>query len=170
MHHHRLFCAGTLAGIMLFGTANTLADSTARTGLAAANAVAQKWQADAVLTTISTMQADGAGKAKKWTYVFFSPKGGGAYSVDVTDQKVGDASEVAAYTKDPLGDFADSGTVMAEARKNGVKNGGAMALTFTSQTAKPGAYWSVTSIDGPGILNVIHDAKTGQFSSKQEIR
>jgi hypothetical protein len=170
MYHHKLLATGALAGVLFLGTLTAYADSTARAGLAAANAAAQKWKPDAVLTSVSTMQADGAGKSKKWSYVFFSPKGGNAFSVDVTDQKLGDASEVPAYTKDPVGEFADSDTVMAEAKKNGVKNGGAMALTFTAQTAQPGPYWSVTSIDGPGILNVIHDAKTGRFSSKQEIK
>ena len=58
-----LVCASIL--LLALSVASRAADTavTARAGLAAATAAAQKWQPDAVLTGVSTMRASTDGRA-----------------------------------------------------------------------------------------------------------
>lgn len=149
------------------------ASMTAKTGLAQAAAEAQKWQNDAVLVNVSTLQANPDGSAAKWTYMFYSSKKKQGYSVDVKDGKIVETLEVNPYIKDAVGkEFVDSDKVMAEAKKNGVKVNGkaAMSLLVMGQATKsPGIAWSVVGGYEKGDVSVLLDGKTGKFASKSVI-
>ena len=146
------------------------AGMTARAGLAQATAEAKKWQGDAVLVNITTLQADADGRTPKWGYMFYSAKKKQGYSVDVKDGKVVETLEVNPYIKDAVSaEFVDSDKVMAEAKKNGFKVKGktAMSLLVMGQATKsPCACWSVVGGYEKGDVSVLVDGKTGKFSSK----
>lgn len=147
------------------------AGQTARAGLAQASAEAKKWQADAVVVNVSTLQADADGKAAKWGYMFYSSKKKQRYSVDVKNGKIVETLEVGPHIKDAVSaEFVDSDKVMAEAKKNGLKVKGktAMSLLVMGQATKnPCACWSVVAGYDKGDVSVLVDGKTGKFSSKQ---
>lgn len=159
-----------LAGILATTAANA-ADTTARAGLAQADAAAQKWQKDAVLVNLSTLQANPDGKAAKWGYMYYSSKGNKGYTVDVKDGTVVEAQEVNPHIKDPVyKEFADSDKAMAEAKKNGLtlKGRAAMSLLVMGQATKnPCTCWSVVGGFEKGDVSVLLDGKTGTFWSKQ---
>lgn len=146
------------------------AGMTAKAGLAQASAEAQKWQKDAVLVNVSTLQASPDGTAEKWGYMFYSAKAKQGYTVDVKDGKIVETLEVNPYIKDAVGkEFVDSDKVMAEAKKNGLKVKGkaAMSLMVMGQATKsPCTCWSVVGGYEKGDVGVLIDAKTGKFSSK----
>lgn len=146
------------------------AAQTAKAGVAQAVAAAQKWQKDAVLVNVSTLQANSDGTAEKWSYMFYSSKVKQGYSVDVKGGKIVGTLEVSPYIKDAVGEFVDSDKAVAEAKKNGlaVKSKAAMSLIVMGQATKnPGAYWSVVGGYEKGDVSVVLDGKTGKFSYKQ---
>ncbi|MBI3376921.1 MAG: hypothetical protein HY035_00765 [Nitrospirae bacterium] len=148
------------------------AGATAKAGLVQANAAAQKWQKDAVLVNVSTLQANPDGTAAKWGYMYYSAKAKKSYTVDVKDGKVVETLEVNPYIKDAVGEFADSDKVMAEAKKNGLKVKGkaAMSLMMMGQATKsPGVYWSVAGGYEKGDVIVMLDGKTGKFLRKDMV-
>lgn len=146
---------------------------TAKAGLKDATAEAQKWQKDAVLVNVSTLQVNSDGTAAKWGYMYYSAKAKKGYTVDVKDGKIVETLEVNPYIKDAVGEFVDSDKAMQEAKKNGLKGKGkaAMALIVMGQATKqPGAYWNVSGGYETGDVGVVLEAKTGKFSYKQEIK
>ncbi|MBI3392389.1 MAG: hypothetical protein HY039_04305 [Nitrospirae bacterium] len=148
------------------------AGQTAKAGVAQAGAEAQKWQKDAVLVNVSTLQANPDGTAAKWGYMYYSAKAKKGYTVDVKDGKVVETLEVNPYIKDAVGEFADSDKVMAEAKKNGLKVKGkaAMSLMMMGQATKsPGTAWSVVGGYEKGDVSILLDGKTGKFASKSAI-
>lgn len=149
------------------------AGMTAKAGLKDATAEAQKWQKDAVLVNVSTLQANSDGTAAKWGYMYYSAKAKKGYTVDVKDGKIVETLEVNPYIKDAVGEFVDSDKAMQEAKKNGlkVKDKPAMSVIVMGQATKqPGAYWSVVGGYEKGDVSVVLDGKTGKFSYKQEIK
>ena len=148
------------------------AGMTAKAGLAQANASSQKWQKDAVLVNVSTLQANSDGTAAKWGYMYYSAKAKKGYTVDVKDGKIVETLEVNPYIKDAVGEFVDSDKAMQEAKKNGLKGKGkaAMSLMVMGQATKqPGTYWNVIGGYEKGDVGVTLEAKTGKFSYKHEI-
>ncbi|OGW61033.1 MAG: hypothetical protein A2V83_03560 [Nitrospirae bacterium RBG_16_64_22] len=167
----RMLIVLLLAAFTFLPLSAQAAGQTARAGLATANATAQKWQKDAVLVNVSTLQADAGGTAPKWGYMYHSAKAKMGYSVDVKGGKVVETLEVNPHIKDAVGqEFADSDKAMAEAKKNGlkVKGNAAMSLMMMGQATKsPGTAWSVVGGWEKGDVSVLLDGKTGKFSSKQ---
>lgn len=150
------------------------ADGTARAWLEQAQQAAVKWNSDAVLVNISTLNASMNGAAKKWMYMFHSARAKQGYTVDIQDGKVTGTLEVRPYISDPVGrDFVDSPLAMEEAKKNGLKvrESKAMSLLIMGQGTKaPGAYWTVGGGYMPGEVNVIINAKTGKLFTRQEVK
>jgi hypothetical protein len=166
-----LLCGVLLAGSIAVSDAHA-AGATAKSGLKVAVAAAQKWQADATLTGISTWQAGADGTAAKWNYMFFSPKTGKAYSVDVKNNKVVETMEVNPHIKDGVGEFVDSDKAIQESKKNGLKGKpDVMSLIVMGQATKnPAAYWSIVSQSGSVMVSYVIDGKSGKFSYKQETK
>lgn len=149
------------------------AGMTAKAGLKGATAEAQKWQKDATLVNVSTLQANPDGIGEKWTYMFYSAKAKQGYTVDVKSGKIVETLEVNPYIKDAVAEFVDSDKAMAEAKKNGLKSKGKAAMTLMvmgQATKQPWACWSVVGGFEKGDVSVLLEAKTGKFSSKQEIK
>jgi len=146
----------------------------ARTTLKEAMAAAQKWQADAALTSVSTLRASPDGKSVKWGYMFYSAKAKMGYAVDFAGKKLVDAMEVRPHVTDAVApDFVDSDKAMAIAKANGVDTQGqpfSMSLRVMGQsTKKPGTFWFVGGGFTKGAVAVAVDAKTGQFSFRQQV-
>lgn len=166
-----LLCALLLAGGIAASEAHA-AGATAKGGLKVAVEAAQKWQADAVLTSVSTWRAGADGKAAKWNYMFFSPKTRKAYSVDVKNNKAIETMEVNPHIKDGVGEFVDSDKAIQEAKKNGLKGKpDAMSVIVMGQgTKNPACYWSIVSQSGSAMVSFVIDGKSGKFSYKQETK
>lgn len=147
------------------------AGQTAKAGLAQATAEAQKWQKDAVLVNVSTLQANADGTAAKWGYMYYSSKAKQGYTVDIKGGKVVETLEVRPHITDAVSkEFVDSDKAMAEAKKNGLtlKGKAAMSLLVMGQATKnPWTSWSVVGGYAKGDVSVLIDGKTGKFSSKQ---
>ena len=166
-----LFCVLLLAGAIAASDAHA-AGATAKGGLKVAVEAAQKWQADAVLTGVSTWQAGADGTAVKWNYMFYSPKSGKAYSVDVKSNKAVETMEVNPHIKDGVGEFVDSDKAIQESKKNGLKGKpSVMSLIVMGQATKnAAAYWSIVSQSGSVLVSFVIDGKSGKFSYKQETK
>jgi hypothetical protein len=104
--------------------------------------------------------------------MFFSPKTGKAYSVDVKNNKVVETMEVNPHIKDGVGEFVDSDKAIQESKKNGLKGKPAvMSLIVMGQATKnPAAYWSIVSQSGSAMVSFVIDGKSGKFSYKQETK
>lgn len=166
-----LLCAVLLAGSITASDAHA-AGATAKGGLKVAVEAARKWQADAVLTGVSTWKAGADGTAEKWNYMFYSPKSGKAYSVDVKNNKAVETMEVNPHVKDGVGEFVDSDKAIQESKKNGLKGKpDVMSLIVMGQATKtPAAYWSIVSQSGSVLVSFVIDGKSGKFSYKQETK
>ena len=171
--NRRLIALILMALAFLFSNVSALAGTTAKTGLAQAAASAKKWQADAVVTSISTLAADSNGTSDKWSYMFYSPKAKKGYTVDIRGAKL-ETLEVNPYVTDSIGnDFVDSDKAMQEAKKNGLKTKDkpAMSLMLMGQATKqPGVYWSVGGGYLPGDVSIMVEAKTGKFAHRQQVK
>lgn len=135
---------------------------TARTALAAVEARARKWQADAVLVVLETSNAAPDGRANNWLYVYHSPKTGQKSSF-LADEKGGIEQQPAvSWTTAPVGDFVDSDKAMSAAVRAGMKThdfGMKMSLSKSERTE-----WALFS----GDLSFTVDAATGAFLRKEE--
>lgn len=152
----------------------TAADGTARAWLEQAQQAAVKWNSDAVLVNISTLNAGMNGTAKKWMYMFYSARAKQGYTIDIQDGRITGTLEVRPYINDPVGkDFVDSPQAMEEAKKNGLKvrENKAMSLLVMGQATKtPGISWTVGGGYMPGEVNVIVNARTGKLFTRQEVK
>ena len=166
------------ASILLFSisVASRAADPgvTARTGLAAATAAAQKWQPDAALTGVSTMRASPDGRAQNWDYMFHSPKSGKACTFTFAGDKLVDQLEVRPHMTDRvIANFVDSADAAATAKSSGLDTKGqplVMSLLVMAQATKQaGTFWSISGGYAKGALAVVIDAKTGKLAYKQEM-
>ena len=146
------------------------AEQTARAALKPALAAAQKWRPDAALTGVSALQATPEGKAKTWSYMFYSGKSGLAYSVTSSGGKVVDAMEVRPHVKDPVvAEFVDSDLAAGVGKANGA-NAKVMSLLVMGQATKvPASVWTVSAGFQPGALSVMVDASSGKMLFKQEV-
>lgn len=165
------------ASILLLAMAVTAsADTavTARAGLAAATAAAQKWQSDAVLTGVSTMRSSPDGRAANWDYMFHSPQTGKACTFTFAGDQLIDQVEVRPHMTDRvIANFVDSTDAAATARASGLDTKGqplVMSLLAMGQATKQaGTFWSVSGGYAKGALAVIVDAQTGKLAYKQEM-
>jgi len=125
------------------------AASTAKAVLKEVQAESKKWQADAVLTHVSTLMGRADGTARSWLYTVYSPKMKKSAIITARDAKV-EVDEVDRNTStSPLADdFLDSDKVAEAARKAGLKleadSIGFGLTTFGTATAKPTVAWTVT--------------------------
>jgi hypothetical protein len=169
-----LLCASILLFSISLAARAADPGTTARSGLAAATAAAQKWQPDAALTGVSTMRASPDGSAQNWDYMFHSPKSGKACTFTVAGDKVVDQLEVRPHMTDRvIANFVDSADAAATARSSGLDTKGqplVMSLLVMGQATKgAGTFWSVSGGYAKGALAVVIDAKTGKLAYKQEM-
>jgi len=148
--------------------------ATARAGLAAATAAAQKWQPDAVLTGVSSMRASPDGYAGSWDYMFHSPKSGKACTFTIAGERLVDQLEVRPHMTDRvIANFVDSTDAAATAKASGLDTKGqplVMSLLVMGQATKQaGTFWSVSGGYAKGALAVVIDAKTGKLAHKEEM-
>jgi len=152
------------------------AASTAREALKEATAAAQKWQADAVLTHVSTLRGQGDGKAVDWLYSFYSPKAKKSAIVTAKDKAVTDVTaDVRNTSVDPLGpDFIDSDKAAEAAIKAGLnidkktKGLGYGLVVGNQAVGKPQLFWSVTVMNDNGFSAVTLNGKDGAFIKRDE--
>lgn len=155
------------------------AGNTAKSRLAEARALAAKWQPDAVLVTVSALQAKDDGTAAPglsgWIYQFHSPKTGKWISV-YTGKKGLERDDLPVGLKTPLPqDFVDSDKALDAARKGGFKKSGdtLLALHFVADpSVKAGVYWCATGeqdlISAPvvSVRSWCVDPKSGTFVAR----
>lgn len=161
-----LLLASTLAVAPLSALA---AGKTARAAADLAGAAAKKWRADAMLTGISTLDANPDGTARTWSVAFHSPKSRKGYLVDVRGDKV-QALEVPVRATSAIGEFIDSDKAVVEARKHGLKVKSAlpMAVMALGGGAQPEIYWTIGTAFGPGEVAVVLDSRTGKLVTRHE--
>ena len=167
-----IFIRMTMLMSVAFALGPTLglaAGKTAKGILPQATAVAKKWNADAVLTAASTLDAKPDGTAQAWSLSFYSSNAKKSYIVDIRGGKSG-GLEVPAYGTDPVGEFIDSDKAMTSAKKNGMKTKKQvpMAVRVSGSGKEAHSYWTVGTAFGPGEVAVVLDAKTGALFTKHE--
>lgn len=161
--------------VALVAVTPALAASTARAALNEVMAQGRKWQADAVLTHVSTLTAKSDGTSRSWLYTLYSPKAKKSVIVTARDVKT-ELEEVGRNTSiDPLAtDFLDSDKVLDAARKAGLKLGtediGLGLTTFGQATGKARVYWTVTVMGADAMSSVTLDAKDGAFVKRDEVK
>lgn len=168
-----LYSIFTIFFIACYQSPALAAGSSAKAGLAQAQASAKKWNADATLVQLLTFTGNTDGTADKWTYVFHSSKAKRGYNVYVSDGKVVQALDVSAsFTDSVNSDFIDSAEVIAEAKKKGLKvKGKAMMMLhiMLQGTKNEGAYWNILG-DMTEENSMILDATTGKFYMEQKFQ
>lgn len=138
------------------------AGAKARAALEQAMEAAKQWQADAVLTNVSSMTVNPDGTAGTWFYSFYSPKKTKYMNVTASGRQV-ETLEVMKGLTDPLAlDFIDSDVAMQEAKKYGIK-GESPSMGLTRKG------WAVNGGFDPGNISVWLNAKTGAFLRKEVI-
>jgi hypothetical protein len=149
--------------------------STAKTAIGEAAATAQNWQADAVLTHVSTLQGRADGKADHWLYTFHSPKAKESAIVTARDRKTEIDAGVRNTSTDALGaDFVDSDKVIEATVKAGLKVDKAArnvmyGLVVGNQAVgKPQLFWSVTIMSGDGMSSLTLNGKDGAFIRRND--
>ncbi|HEX9184523.1 MAG TPA: hypothetical protein VF876_14805 [Burkholderiales bacterium] len=165
--------ASTMAG------AAGAAGGTAKARLAEARALAAKWQPDAMLVTVSALQAKDDGTAAPgtsgWVYQFHSPKTGKWIGVHAGAKGL-ERQDLPAGMKTPLPqDFVDSDKALDAARNGGFKKSGDTLLVLAlvaDPSVKTGVYWCATGkadmISEP-VLRVRSwcvDPKSGNFVAR----
>ena len=163
-----------LALALLILTASAFANATAKSALDAVQAAGKKWQADAVLTHVSTLTATADGKARSWLYTYYSPKAKKSAIVTASDTNL-EIDEVRNTSVDPLTtDFLDSDKVLDAASKAGLKLGTdevMLGLTTVGQaTGKPFVCWAVTVMSAGTLSSVTLDPKTGALIKRDEVK
>lgn len=173
----RVILKSTLASVLaLAALSAALAAGTAKEALQAAAAAAQKWQADAVLTHVSTLSGRADGTANGWLYTFYSPKAKKSAIVTAKNGKVTDVTaDVRNTSVDPVGaDFVDSDNAAEAAIRAGLKidkktNEVGYGLVVGNQAVgKPRLFWSVTLMGEDAISSVTLDGKTGAFVKRDD--
>lgn len=143
------------------------AGQTAKAALPQVLAAAQKWQGDAVLVSLSTVEAKFDGTADEWKYSFYSPKTQKRFVVTAHGIQVSGREVRLGYSTEPIGEFIDSDTAMTEAKKNGLKgNKPSMGVKFQGTGKSAGHYWIVNGGYQKGDISVFLEAKTGKFFSR----
>lgn len=152
------------------------AASTAKAALTQVKAAAAAaWQADAVLTHISTLTAKSDGKANSWLYTVYSPKAKKSAIITARDGKIEVEPDVRNTSIAPLTtDILDSDKVLDAARKAGLKTGkdgiGLGLTTFGRATGKPRVYWTVTVMGDDSFSSVTLDPKDGTLIKRDDVK
>ncbi len=143
------------------------AGRTARAALPQAAAAAKGWQADAVLTSVSTLTAGADGTATSWLYSYYSAKVKKWVIVTAAGEKL-DSLEVEQGLTGPVsGDFIDSDKAMQIAQQNGLKgNSPSLGLNVFGSGKTASVAWAVNGGFEKGDISVMLDAKTGKFISR----
>lgn len=173
VHLPQLLAALAMA---LMTVASAHAAATAKGAIKEAAAAAQKWQADAVLTHVSTLRGQADGKAVDWLYTFYSPKAKTSAIVATKDKVVTDVTaDVRNTSTNPLGaEFADSDRAMEAAIKAGLKIGKAgkavgVALYVGNQAVgKPQLFWAVSVMNDEGMVSFLLDGASAAFIRRDE--
>ncbi len=125
--------------------------ATAKARLAEARAAAAKWQADAVLVTLSALKANDDGTAPAsivgWTYTFYSPRAGKWIAFHAGPSALESTAVPAGFKVKVPDEFVDSDKVLPEVRKQGFKKSGDTVLQLNvvyDSSIKPGVYWCAT--------------------------
>ena len=143
-------------------TAASVALPTAKAGLAAADAAARKWQADAVLTAIDTNTAQPDGRAYNWGYIYFSPKAKAKTLVMLDEEGKIDSIPTFTPGNKPLVGFVDSDVAIAAAVKAGMKTHGfGMKMSLTNLDR---AEWFMSDMD----YSYTVDAGSGRLLKKEK--
>jgi hypothetical protein len=164
------------AMLMLLAASSAHAAATAKAAIKEATAAAQKWQADAVLTHVSTLRGGGDGKAVDWLYTFYSPKAKKSAIVTTKDKAVTDvAADVRNTSTDPLGtEFVDSDQAAEAAAKAGLKIGtgakdAGFALYVGNQAVgKPQLFWAATVMSGDAMSSILLDGRSAALIRRDE--
>ncbi len=172
-HLPKLLAAPVLA---LMTVASAHAAATAREAIREATAAAQKWQADAVLTHVSTLRGGADGRAADWLYTFYSPKAKKSAIVTTKDKAVTDVTaDVRNTSTDALGvEFADSDKAAEAAAKAGLKidkasKSVAYGLNVGNQAVgKPQLFWGVTVMSDEAISSVLLNGKDAAFIRRND--
>ena len=166
-------CAATIGFVLAIVALPALADATAKAALKEVMTLGQKWQGDAVLTHVSTLEAKADGKARAWLYTLYSPKSKKSAIVTARDTRAEIEPDVRTTSVDPLGDFIDSDKALDAARKHGLQAGASigMGLTMMGKAAgKPRTLWSITVMGDSSILTWSLDSKDGSLFNKNEVK
>lgn len=157
-----------LAVALLAGTVEALAGgATARAALGKSTELAKKWKADAVLTSISSLQVQPDGTAKSWLYMFYSPGSKKYNIVTVKGASLEDLEVNSGMNLPIVGEFLDSDKAVAEAKKNGLKGSSiSVGLNMGGVGKDARLYWSVNGGFEKGDVSVTLDGKTGKFVKK----
>ena len=174
LRHLSQFAAAPVLALMMVASAHAAA--TAKEAVKEATSAAQKWQADAVLTLVSTLRGQADGKAADWLYTFYSPKAKKSAIVTTKDKAVTDVTaDVRNTSTDPLGaESADSDKAVEAAVKSGLKlgkggKGVAIALYVGNQAVgKRQLFWSVSVMDDDGMVSVLLDGASAAFIRRDE--
>lgn len=158
-------------------SATAFAATAARDAIKEATVAAQKWQADAVLTHISSLQGRGDGRADSWLYTFYSPKAKKSAIVTARDKKIEVDADVRNTSMTPLaGDFMDSVGAVEAARKAGLKvDAGAKSLMFAvfvggQAAGKPQMFWSVGLQTKDGMSTVVLKGSDGSLVRRDDLK
>lgn len=153
------------------------AASTAKEAIKEATAAVQKWQADAVLTHVSSLQGRGDGKADSWLYTFYSPKAKKSAIVTARDKKIEVDADVRNTSTTPLGeDFMDSDKAIEATNKAGLKiDKNAKNLMFgitvgNQAVGKPQTFWSVGTQTKEGMSTVVLRGSDGGLVRRDDLK
>lgn len=157
-----------VAGMVVAGTGIAGAGgATAKAGLGKSNELAKKWKADAVLTSISSLEVQPDGTANSWLYMFYSPAAKKYNIVTAKGASFEDLEVNSGMTLPIVGEFLDSDMAVAEARKHGLKGGSiSVGLNMGGIGKDARLYWSVNGGFEKGDVSVTLDGKTGAFVKK----
>lgn len=176
-HLTQVCLLSSLLAIGVVGGAATGSPVTAKALLAEARQAAARWQPDAVLVSLSALQANDDGTAPPnllgWTYTFHS-KLAGKWVAFHAGQKGLERTELpSGFTQPVPPDFVDSDRVLAEVRRNGFSKDGDTLVTLLLQAdpnLRTGVYWCVAgqkevSVER-GVRGFCVDPATGKFVAK----
>ncbi len=162
------------AALSLAVSAPAHSAATAKAALKEVTAASKAWQADAVLTHVSTLSAQPDGTARSWLYTAYSPKAKKSAIITARDTKV-EVDEVLRNTSiDPLADdWMDSDKTLDAARKATLalpaRDIGLGLTTFGAGPLKR-VFWTVTVMTDAAITSVMLDPKTGALVRRDEVK
>ncbi len=170
MTHRTLCVLALLVAAVVFagGLGVALAGGpTAKAGLGKSMELAKKWKADAVLTSISSLEVQTDGTAKTWLYMFYSPASKKYNIVTVKGSSCEDLEVNSGMSLPIVGEFLDSDKAVTEATKNGMKGSSiSVGLNMGGIGKDARLYWSVNGGFDKGDVSVTLDGKTGKFVKK----
>ncbi|MCB0310434.1 MAG: hypothetical protein KDD42_04320 [Bdellovibrionales bacterium] len=145
----------------------------ARAGISIAQTKAAEWQQDAILVSISTLQANLEGKSLSWSYTFFAPSIDKGLSVTVSEDQISESLEVGAYLKTQVDSrFIDSDKALKLAVDYGLtakKNIPMTLIVMGQATDKVGTHWTIGSGYSSGETSVILNALDGRLVSTPKV-